>query len=121
MGAARFLAGAGTGVFMGSNTTALLIALPENSIGVGNAVRLMVSNVGNLLSVAVALAAITGAVPKQLRDSVLSASSGSLTAESEPVLTAGFLIAAAFLLALSAAGLLVCIQGQRSFARLRSA
>lgn len=119
MGVALFLTGTGTGVFMGSNTTALLIALPEKSIGVGNAVRLMVSNVGNLLSVAVALAAITGAVPAQLRDSVLSASAESLSPETEPLLAVGFLISASVLVALSAASVLVCIQGQRSFARLK--
>ena len=112
--------GAGTGVFMGSNTTALLVALPEKSIGVGNAVRLMLQNVGNLLSTAVALALIAGVLPVEQRAAVMQADSSALSDGAAADLAPGFTAALVFMLVLSVFGAASCIRGQRSDARARS-
>lgn len=108
-----FIIGAGTGVFMGSNTTALLMALPEHSIGVGNAVRLMLQNVGNLLSMAVALALIAGLLPKEQRSAVMQADASALGDAAATDLAPGFTVALVFMLALSVFGALSCLRGQR--------
>ncbi|WP_153504044.1 MFS transporter [Cumulibacter manganitolerans] len=107
------LTGAGTGVFMGSNTTALLTALPEQAIGVGNAVRLMLQNVGNLLSVAVSLALIAGVLPREKRSVVMQADADGVAGVTPAELAPGFHAALVFLLALSLFGVLSCARGQR--------
>lgn len=109
-----FVTGAGTGIFMGSNTTALLLALPEHSIGVGNAVRLMLQNVGNLLSVAVSLALIAGVLPRSQRDAVMQADASALDGGAAADLAPGFTAALAFLVGLSVLGVLSCISGWRT-------
>lgn len=109
-----FITGAGTGIFMGSNTTALLTALPEHSIGVGNAVRLMLQNVGNLLSVAISLALIAGVLPRSQRDAVMQADASALDGGAAAELAPGFTAALAFLVGLSVLGVISCISGWRT-------
>ena len=52
IGAGLFLAGCGSGTFLTGNTTQVMTALPAGSLGVVNGFRLMIMNVGIVLSVA---------------------------------------------------------------------
>ncbi|GGK86854.1 MFS transporter [Planomonospora parontospora subsp. parontospora] len=70
VGAGLFLCGCGSGTFLTGNTTQVMKALPPGSLGVVNGFRLMIMNVGIVLSVAVTLSVLTGSVSPRLRDQV---------------------------------------------------
>ena len=53
------LSGLGTGVFLTSNTTAIMARAPANRLGIVNGVRLMVQNCGIVIGTALSLALIT--------------------------------------------------------------
>lgn len=61
------LAGAGSGLFMPSNTTALLRGLPSARLGIANAMRLMLQNTGIVVGTAVILSVLTSPLPLSLR------------------------------------------------------
>jgi MFS family permease len=61
------LAGAGSGLFMPSNTTALLRGMPSARLGIANAMRLMLQNTGIVVGTAVILSVLTSPLPLDLR------------------------------------------------------
>jgi EmrB/QacA subfamily drug resistance transporter len=61
------LTGAGSGLFMPSNTTALLRGLPSARLGIANAMRLMLQNTGIVVGTAVILSVLTSPLPLALR------------------------------------------------------
>jgi EmrB/QacA subfamily drug resistance transporter len=61
------LAGAGSGLFMPSNTTALLRGIPSARLGIANAMRLMLQNTGIVVGTAVILSVLTSPLPLALR------------------------------------------------------
>jgi EmrB/QacA subfamily drug resistance transporter len=75
------LAGAGSGLFMPSNTTALMRALPSARLGIANAMRLMLQNAGIVVGTALILSVLTSPLAPDLRRYVfagtLSGVSGS--------------------------------------------
>lgn len=70
IGIGLFVCGCGSGAFLTGNTTQVMSALPEESRGVVNGFRLMVMNVGVVLSVATTLSVLTASVAPALRDQV---------------------------------------------------
>lgn len=59
LAAGMALCGLGTGVFLTSNTTAIMARAPESRLGIVNGVRLMVQNCGIVIGTALTLALIT--------------------------------------------------------------
>ena len=96
------LVGVGTGLFIGTNATALLDAAGETEIGVVNAMRLMMQNVGNVTSMALALTLLTAAVPDALSEQLIAATVGAGSVEQ---VLPGFHVAFVFLSALGVLGL----------------
>ena len=102
--------GSGTGIFLGSNATALLQALPRHKLGVGNAVRLMTQNGGTLISTATVLTIITSSVAAVKRSAVLG---GDATGIDPMDLLPGFQWGLLAMIVMSVAGLAVCFHNQR--------
>lgn len=103
------LVGSGSGLFIGSNATALLDSVPGDRMGTGNALRLMLQNTGNVISLALALTIVTGVLPADLRDAVLSATT---PASQTDVIVNGFEWAIGYMCLMSAIGLYVCRRSQ---------
>lgn len=101
--------GGGSGLFIGSNATALLDSVPVDRMGTGNALRLMLQNTGNVISLALALTIVTGVLPSELRDSVLSATTPD---NQHDVIVNGFEWAIGYMGLMSCVGLYVCRRGQ---------
>lgn len=101
--------GSGSGLFIGSNATALLDSVPVDRMGTGNALRLMLQNAGNVISLALALTIVTGVLPSELRDSVLSATTPSSQTH---IIVNGFEWAIGYMCLMSAIGLYVCRRSQ---------
>ena len=104
------LVGTGTGLFLGSNATALLDKLPSHHAGVGNAIRLTLLNTGNVVSLALALSILTTSLPSRLRDAVLAATASR---DEVPVILLGFQHAFVFISVVALIGFLVSVQGLR--------
>ena len=64
------LCGLGTGVFLTSNTTAIMARAPEQRLGIVNGVRLMVQNCGIVIGTALTLALITSPLDAGARNFV---------------------------------------------------
>jgi MFS family permease len=74
------IVGVGIGMFQSPNATAMMQSVPEHRRGVAAGVRMVLQNAGAVLSLAVVLAVVTSAVP---RDVLLSIFSG-LTSSPSP-------------------------------------
>jgi predicted MFS family arabinose efflux permease len=106
--------GAGTGLFIGSNATALLESTPPDSLGVVNAMRLMVQNTGNVVSLALALTVLTAGLPGALRDSLLQA---TVPDGSDGPIRAGFTVALLFLCVLGAVAIAFSVSSRAAVLR----
>ncbi|NUR88213.1 MAG: MFS transporter, partial [Nonomuraea sp.] len=63
LGTALALVGAGTGVFITANTTAIMMDAPQDRLGVVNGLRLMLVNVSTVVSTAMSLTIVASALP----------------------------------------------------------
>ena len=81
------LAGLGSGMFNSPNTSAIMGAVPVHRRGIAGGTRMMLTNTGSVLSIAVLLAIVTAAVPKQTLLSIFS----GLTAGLPPSALAPFI------------------------------
>lgn len=66
------LAGFGSGLFMPSNATALMRDLPDERLGIANAMRLLLQTSGFVVGTAVILSVVTSAMPLDLRKFVFA-------------------------------------------------
>lgn len=66
------LAGFGSGLFMPSNATALMRDLPDERLGIANAMRLLLQTSGFVVGTAVILSVVTSALPLELRKYVFA-------------------------------------------------
>ncbi|WP_254716545.1 MFS transporter [Actinomadura sp. WMMB 499] len=64
------LMGAGSGIFLTCNTTAIMSRVPDDRLGAVNGQRLTLQNVGNTLGIAMSLTLITGPLPASQRPQV---------------------------------------------------
>ncbi|MFD0690757.1 MFS transporter [Actinomadura fibrosa] len=113
--------GAGSGAFLPSNATAMLRGLPSERLGVVNAMRLMVMNIGIAVSTAFAFSTITAPVPAALRAHVLAGDLSRISEAGVRDLVTGYRHALACLAALSALTVLACLGARRATRRVSPA
>jgi len=77
------LTGLGSGMFNSPNTAAMMGAVPAHRRGIAAGTRMMLQNTGSVLSIAILLAIVTAAVPKE---TLLSIFSGLTTGLSDAAL-----------------------------------
>ncbi|MGW4470106.1 MFS transporter [Nonomuraea sp. NPDC004354] len=104
IGVGLFLAGCGSGTFLTGNTTQVMSALPAGSLGVVNGFRLMVMNVGIVLSVGLSLSVLTSAVAPSLRAQVYAGTLSRLSPVAVEQLMAGFRLTYGVLFGVALAG-----------------
>ncbi|WP_214327757.1 MFS transporter [Nonomuraea sediminis] len=104
IGVGLFVAGCGGGTFLTGNTTQVMRALPSGSLGVVNGFRLMVMNVGIVISVGLSLSVLTSSVGPQLRDQVYAATLAKLSPVAVDQLMGGFQRTYGMLFAVALAG-----------------
>ena len=78
-----FVTGVGSGMFNSPNTAAMMGSVPAHRRGIAAGTRMMLQNTGSVLSIAVLLAIVTSAVPKE---TLLSIFSGLTTGVSDATL-----------------------------------
>jgi EmrB/QacA subfamily drug resistance transporter len=90
IGTGLFLAGSGNGTFLTGNTTQVMSALPPGSLGVVNGFRLMIMNLGIVLSVATTLSVLTSDLSPLLRNLVYAGTLSRLSPMAVEQLMSGF-------------------------------
>ncbi|MEU7900566.1 MFS transporter [Nonomuraea sp. NPDC049152] len=106
IGVGLFLAGCGSGTFLTGNTTQVMSALPAGSLGVVNGFRLMVMNVGIVISVGLSLSVLTSAVSPSLRAQVYAGTLSRLSPVAVEQLMSGFRLTYGVLFGVALAGAL---------------
>ncbi|WP_214109942.1 MFS transporter [Acrocarpospora catenulata] len=109
--AGLFLAGCGSGTFLTGNTTQVMEALPPGGLGVVNGFRLMIMNVGIVLSVGSTLSLLTSSVSAELRGRVYQ---GLLPPGAIGQLMGGFRLTYAVLLGVCLLGALFAVLARSS-------
>ncbi|MFI6741133.1 MFS transporter [Nonomuraea sp. NPDC050451] len=122
IGIGLFVAGCGSGTFLTGNTTQVMRALPAGSLGVVNGFRVMIMNVGIVISVGLSLSVLTASVGPGLRAQVYAGTLSRLSPVAVGQLMDGFQRAYAVLFAVALAGALLAAlaRPQRAAASLDS-
>ncbi|MFI7455301.1 MFS transporter [Nonomuraea sp. NPDC049714] len=107
IGIGLFVAGCGSGTFLTGNTTQVMSALPTGSLGVVNGFRLMVMNVGIVLSVGLSLSVLGSAVSPEVRAQVYAGTLSTLSPVAVGQLMQGFERTYGVLFAVALAGALL--------------
>ncbi|GLW12599.1 hypothetical protein Misp01_77270 [Microtetraspora sp. NBRC 13810] len=107
LGIGLFLCGCGSGAFLTGNTTQVMSALPAGSLGVVNGFRLMIMNLGIVLSVALTLSVLSSSVAPALRSLVYQGTLSRLSPVAVDQLMAGFQRTYATLFCVALAGALL--------------
>lgn len=107
------LLGAGSGMFMPANTTALLDGLPAHRVGIVNAMRLMIQNTGGMLSTALALSLVTLPLPAALRPEVFAGTLSRTAPEGVGLLVEGYRLSLETMVAISVLAVLASLGGLR--------
>ncbi len=111
---ALVLIGVGSGLFLPSNTTAILHGLPANRLGIVNAMRLMLQNTGIVVGTALVLSIITVPLPAELHDHVFAGTLSNVSDTAVDQLITGYRWALACMTAISALAVLTCLIGRRA-------
>ncbi|MGV9598549.1 MFS transporter [Streptosporangium sandarakinum] len=104
VGTGLFLCGCGSGTFLTGNTTQVMAALPAGNLGLVNGFRLMIMNVGIVLSVALTLSVLTAPVSAELRDRVYAGTLSRVSPAAVEQLMTGFRNTYAVLLGVALCG-----------------
>jgi EmrB/QacA subfamily drug resistance transporter len=122
IGIGLFVAGCGSGTFLTGNTTQVMRALPAGSLGVVNGFRVMIMNIGIVISVGLSLSVLTSSVGPDLRAQVYAGTLSTLSPVAVGQLMDGFQRAYAVLFAVALAGALLAAlaRPQRAAASLDS-
>ncbi|MDP9864600.1 MULTISPECIES: MFS transporter [Streptosporangium] len=107
IGVGLFLCGCGSGTFLTGNTTQVMTALPAGSLGLVNGFRLMIMNVGIVLSVALTLSVLTSSVSAELRGQVYEGTLSRMSPVAVDQLMDGFRKTYAVLFAVALVGALM--------------
>ncbi|WP_233358549.1 MFS transporter [Thermomonospora amylolytica] len=102
------LMGAGSGVFLTGNTTAIMARVPRDRLGVVNGMRLTLQNVGNTLGVALSLSMIASVLPAGDRPALFD---GTVPAGSLTEVLAGYDRAIAAMLVMALASMAAAVAG----------
>lgn len=108
------LIGLGSGVFLPSNTTAILDGLPSNRLGIVNAMRLMVQNTGNVVGTGLVLSIITAPLPAALHQSVFAGTLAQLSGEAVGQLVTGYQWALGTMATISVLTVLACLARRKA-------
>ncbi len=108
------LIGLGSGVFLPSNTTAILDGLPSNRLGIVNAMRLMVQNTGNVVGTGLVLSIITAPLPAALHQSVFAGTLAQLSGEAVGQLVTGYRWALGTMATISVLTVLACLARRKA-------
>ncbi|MGY2130420.1 DHA2 family efflux MFS transporter permease subunit [Blastococcus sp. SYSU DS0617] len=111
------LAGAGSGLFMPSNTTALMGDMPHERLGIANAMRLMLQQSGFVLGTAVVLSVLTAPLAPELRQYAFAGTLSDVSAEGLADLLTGYRWTLFTMLALNAATVLTSLAALRASTR----
>lgn len=90
IGIGLFVAGCGSGTFLTGNTTMVMRALPTGSLGVVNGFRMMVMNIGIVISVGLSLSVLTSSVGPGLRTQIYAGTMSTLSPVAVGQLMDGF-------------------------------
>lgn len=101
--------GLGTGLFTPSNTTALLREVPDDSLGSGNALRMLVQTTGMVIGTAGALVILTSQLPLELRHLALAGTIGEVSDAAAQLLIHGYQWTLGAMLAVAIAALAATI------------
>jgi EmrB/QacA subfamily drug resistance transporter len=108
------LTGAGSGLFMPSNTTALMRSLPSARLGIANAMRLMLQNAGIVVGTAVILSVLTSPLPLDLRRYVFAGTISGVSGRGLHDLVTGYHWTLLTMLAICAATLVASACARRA-------
>lgn len=111
------LAGAGSGLFMPSNTTALMGDMPHDRLGIANAMRLMLQQSGFVLGTAVVLSVLTAPLAPELRQYAFAGTMSDVSADGLADLLTGYRWTLFTMLALNAATVLTSLAALRASRR----
>ncbi|WP_240197161.1 MFS transporter [Nonomuraea lactucae] len=109
VGVGLFVAGCGSGTFLTGNTTQVMRALPGGGLGVVNGLRLMVMNVGIVLSVGLSLSVLAASVGPKLGAQVYAGTLSTLSPVAVEQLMDGFRRTYAVLCAVALAGAVLAV------------
>ncbi|MEU6411752.1 MFS transporter [Microbispora sp. NPDC046933] len=112
--AALVLIGVGSGMFLPSNTTAILDGVPSHRLGIVNAMRLMLQNTGVVVGTALVLSIITVPLPAGLHDAVFAGTLSHVSSTAVERLVTGYRWALACMTAVSALAVLTCFTRRRA-------
>jgi len=104
-----FVVGVGSGMFNSPNTAAMMGTVPAQRRGIAAGARMMLQNTGAVISIAMVLAIITAAVPKQTLFKIFSGLTQGLSDEKLNPFIANLHLALWVLCATSVAGALVSL------------
>jgi EmrB/QacA subfamily drug resistance transporter len=111
---ALVLIGLGSGVFLPSNTTAILDGLPSERLGIVNAMRLMLQNTGNVVGTGLVLSIITAPLPAALHQSVFAGTLSHLQNGAVEQLVTGYRWALSTMAAISVLTVLACLARRKA-------
>ncbi|OZC46769.1 MFS transporter [Rhodococcus sp. 06-621-2] len=84
------IAGFGSGLFMPSNATAIMGDLPDERLGIANAMRLLLQTSGFVVGTAVILSVVTSALPLDLRKFVFAGTISEISDSAVEQLLTGY-------------------------------
>lgn len=108
------LIGAGSGMFMPANTTALLDGVSSRRIGIVNAMRLMVQNTGVVVSTALAMSLVTSPLPAGLRQYVFAGTIADVSSHGVAQLVTGYRLALLVMTVISALSVIASLGQHRA-------
>ncbi|MEU8323365.1 MFS transporter [Nonomuraea sp. NPDC048881] len=108
------LIGLGSGVFLPSNTTAILDGLPSERLGIVNAMRLMLQNTGNVVGTGLVLSIITAPLPAALHRRVFAGTLSQLSGDAVGLLVTGYRWALTCMAAISVLTVLACLARRKA-------
>ncbi len=115
------LAGAGSGLFMPSNTTALMGAMPHERLGIANAMRLMLQQSGFVVGTAVVLSVLTAPLAPELRQYAFAGTLSDVSADGLADLLRGYQWTLFTMLTLNVATVLTSLAALRASRRADAA
>ncbi|MGY1754890.1 MFS transporter [Blastococcus sp. SYSU D01042] len=116
--AALILVGAGSGLFMPSNTQVLLATMPSERLGIANGMRLMLQNTGAVLGTAVILTVLTTPLPIELRRYVFAGTISDVSDDGVADLVTGYRWTAITLLVICLGAMVSSLGARRAGQRL---
>ncbi|MGY1755241.1 MFS transporter [Blastococcus sp. SYSU D01042] len=111
------LAGAGSGLFMPSNTTALMVTIPDDRLGIANAMRLMLQQSGFVVGTAVVLSVLTAPLAPELRQYAFAGTLSDVSADGLDDLLRGYRWTLLTMITLNAATVLTSLAALRATTR----